>query len=85
MPTQGCRDGGQGILSSAPCKAGRRELQGTHGAKGSSQWLCAASHPGPFPPPAPPHTPGSRGSSKSLPDEGAFLGFVKPRAVWEHR
>lgn len=56
-------------------------MQGTHGARGSSQWLRAASHPGPFRQ----HTLGSRGSSKSLPDEGAFLGFVKPRAVWEHR
>lgn len=55
-------------------------MKGTHGARGSSQRLCTASHPGPFPQ----HTPGSRGSSKSLPDEGAFLGFVKPRAVWEH-
>lgn len=56
-------------------------MQGTHGARSSSPLLRNASHPGPFPQ----HTPGSQESSKSLPDEGAFLGFVKPRAVWEHR
>lgn len=55
-------------------------MKGTHGVRGSSQRLCTASHPGPFPQ----HTLGSRGSSKSLPDEGAFLGFMKPRTVWEH-
>lgn len=67
------------LLCSPPGQ--RRDLQGTHGVSGSSPWLRATSHPGLFPQ----HTPGSRGSSKSLPDEGAFLGFVKPRAVWEHR
>lgn len=76
------RDTGTGGKhSSAPSQARRSDVQGTHGARSSSLLLCTASHPGPFPE----HIPGSRGSSKSLPDEGAFLGFVKPRTVWEHR
>lgn len=56
-------------------------MKGTHGVRGIFQQLHTASHPGPFPQ----HTLGSQGSSKSLPDEGAFLGFTKPRTVWEHR
>ena len=58
--TSGCppRDAGLGgEHSSAASKGRRRGLQGTHGARGSSQQLHAASHPGPFPQ----HTLGSRG------------------------
>lgn len=74
-------------------RAGR--CQGAHPAPRAGRGICrlwapvgrGAAPQGHLPArPLPPCTQrGPGGSSKSLPDEGAFLGCVKPRAVWEHR